>query len=112
MSGEEAFYLFKNISLVGLWRGCQYHDVPVWALHLQAAFMGFVFFVGTPVDATVLVATLCYKSCLVAFLAFEWCYVVIFNSLGNFCFSSKHAPMVVLATWTIGIGISIPPFFG
>ncbi|XP_045420144.1 short-wave-sensitive opsin 1 [Lemur catta] len=46
-----------------------------------------------------------------AFLAFER-YVVICKPFGNFRFSSKHALMVVLATWIIGIGVSIPPFFG
>lgn len=46
-----------------------------------------------------------------AFLALER-YTVICKPFGNFCFSSKHALNVVLATWTIGIGVSIPPFFG
>ncbi|KAF6086505.1 opsin 1, short wave sensitive [Phyllostomus discolor] len=169
MSGEEEFYLFKNISSVGPWDGPQYHIAPVWAFHLQAAFMGFVFFAGTPLNATVLVATLrCRKlrqplnyilvnvslggflfcvfsvstvflaSCQgyfifgrrvcaleaflgsaaglvtgwsLAFLAFER-YIVICKPFGSFRFSSRHALMVVLATWTIGIGVSIPPFFG
>ncbi|KAM7121064.1 short-wave-sensitive opsin 1 isoform 4-T4 [Molossus nigricans] len=131
--------------------------------------MGFVFFAGTPLNATVLVATLRYKklrqplnyilvnvslggflfcifsvftvfiaSCQgyfifgrhvcaleaflgstaglvtgwsLAFLAFER-YIVVCKPFGSFRFSSKHALMVVLATWTIGIGVSIPPFFG
>jgi short wavelength-sensitive opsin len=47
MSEEEDFYLFKNTSSVGPWDGPQYHIAPVWAFHLQAAFMGFVFFAGT-----------------------------------------------------------------
>nr|AZT82004.1 short wave sensitive opsin 1 [Gardnerycteris crenulatum] len=169
MSGEEEFYLFKNISSVGPWDGPQYHIAPVWAFHLQAAFMGFVFFAGTPLNATVLVATLRYRklrqplnyilvnvslggflfcifsvstvfvaSCQgyftfgrrvcaleaflgsaaglvtgwsLAFLAFER-YIVICKPFGSFRFSSRHALMVVLATWTIGIGVSIPPFFG
>lgn len=46
-----------------------------------------------------------------AFLAFER-YIIICKPFGNFRFSSKHALMVVVATWTIGIGVSIPPFFG
>lgn len=61
MSGEEEFYLFKNISLVGPWDGPQYHIGPIWAFRLQAVFMGFVFFAGTPLNATVLVATLRYR---------------------------------------------------
>nr|AGI97273.1 short-wavelength-sensitive opsin protein [Microcebus ravelobensis]AGI97274.1 short-wavelength-sensitive opsin protein [Microcebus ravelobensis]AGI97276.1 short-wavelength-sensitive opsin protein [Microcebus ravelobensis]AGI97277.1 short-wavelength-sensitive opsin protein [Microcebus ravelobensis] len=169
MSGEEEFYLFKNLSSVGPWDGPQYHIAPVWTFYLQAAFMGFVFFAGTPLNVMVLVATLRYKklrqplnyilvnlsfggflSCIfsvlpvfiascrgyflfgrhvcalegflgcaaglvigwsLAFLAFER-YVVICKPFGNFRFSSRHALMVVLATWTIGIGVSIPPFFG
>uniref|UniRef100_A0A8C6RJH3 Short-wave-sensitive opsin 1 n=1 Tax=Nannospalax galili TaxID=1026970 RepID=A0A8C6RJH3_NANGA len=169
MSGEEDFYLFQNASSVGPWDGPQYHIAPVWALHLQAAFIGFVFFAGTPLNATVLVATLHYKKlrqplnyilvnvslggflfCIfsvstvfitschgyflfgrhvcaleaflgsvaglvtgwsLAFLAFE-CYIVICNAFSNFRFSSKHALMVVLTTWIIGIGVCIPPFFG
>ncbi|XP_029090180.1 short-wave-sensitive opsin 1 [Monodon monoceros] len=168
MSEEEEFFLFKNI-LVGPWDGPQYRLAPVWAFHLQAAFTGFVFVVGTPLNATVLVATLCYRKlrqplnyilvnvslggfiyCIfsvfvvfitschgyfvfgrhvcalgaflgctaglvtgwsLAFLVFER-YTTICKPFGNFRFSSKHALMVVLVTWTIGIGVSIAPFFG
>uniref|UniRef100_A0A8C0G1J5 Opsin 1, short wave sensitive n=1 Tax=Chelonoidis abingdonii TaxID=106734 RepID=A0A8C0G1J5_CHEAB len=46
-----------------------------------------------------------------AFLAFER-YIVICKPFGNFRFSSKHALMAVAATWVIGIGVSIPPYFG
>ncbi|XP_061204462.1 short-wave-sensitive opsin 1 [Neopsephotus bourkii] len=46
-----------------------------------------------------------------AFLAFER-YIVICKPLGNFRFTSKHALMVVVATWVIGVGVAIPPFFG
>nr|AZG02939.1 short-wavelength sensitive opsin 1 [Cardioderma cor] len=169
MAGEEEFYLFKNISSVGPWDGPQYHIAPVWAFHLQAAFMGFVFLAGTPLNATVLVATLRYRklrqplnyilvnvslagflfcvfsvftvfvaSCRgyfffgrhvcaleaflgstsglvtgwsLAFLALER-YIVICKPCGSFRFSYRHALAVVLATWTIGIGVSVPPFFG
>lgn len=45
------------------------------------------------------------------FLAFEL-YTVICKPFGSFRFSSKHTRMVVLAAWTIGIGVSIPPFSG
>ncbi|XP_004707860.1 short-wave-sensitive opsin 1 [Echinops telfairi] len=169
MSGDEEFYLFKNISSVGPWDGPQYHIAPVWAFHLQAAFMGLVFFVGTPLNAVVLVATLRYRKlrqplnyilvnvslasvlfCVIsvftvfvaschgyfifgrhvcaleaflgsvaglvtgwslAFLALER-YLIICKPLGNVRFSSQHALLVVLATWTLGIGVSVPPFFG
>ncbi|XP_074124098.1 short-wave-sensitive opsin 1 [Sminthopsis crassicaudata] len=169
MSGDEEFYLFKNISLVGPWDGPQYHLAPAWAFHFQTAFMGFVFFAGTSLNGVVLIATLRYKKlrqplnyilvnislagfifCVfsvftvfvsssqgyfvfgrhvcamegflgsvaglvtgwsLAFLAFER-FIVICKPFGNFRFNSKHAMMVVLATWIIGIGVSIPPFFG
>ncbi|XP_010020300.1 PREDICTED: short-wave-sensitive opsin 1 [Nestor notabilis] len=131
--------------------------------------MGFVFLVGTPLNAIVLVVTIKYKklrqplnyilvnisfcgflACIfciftvfvsssqgyfvfgkhvcafegfmgataglvtgwsLAFLAFER-YIVICKPLGNFRFTSKHALVVVVATWVIGIGVAIPPFFG
>lgn len=80
MSGEEEFHLFKNVS-VGPWDGPQYHVAPVWAFHLQAAFMGFVFFVGTPLNATVLVATLRYRK-----LRQLLNYIMVNVSLGGFLF--------------------------
>ncbi|NXM34739.1 OPSUV protein, partial [Oxyruncus cristatus] len=46
-----------------------------------------------------------------AFLAFER-YIVICKPFGNFRFNSRHALLVVAATWAIGIGVAIPPFFG
>ncbi|XP_009280930.1 PREDICTED: short-wave-sensitive opsin 1 [Aptenodytes forsteri] len=61
MSGDEEFYLFKNGSSVGPWDGPQYHIAPPWAFYLQTAFMGLVFFVGTPLNAIVLVVTVKYK---------------------------------------------------
>ncbi|NXO04776.1 OPSUV protein, partial [Rhinopomastus cyanomelas] len=169
MSGDEEFYLFKNDSSVGPWDGPQYHIAPMWAFYLQTAFMGFVFLVGTPLNAIVLVVTVKYKklrqplnyilvnisfsgfvSCIfsvftvfvsssqgyfifgkhmcalegfvgatgglvtgwsLAFLAFER-YIVICKPFGNFRFNSKHALMVVAATWVIGVGVAVPPFFG
>ncbi|NIG60950.1 short-wave-sensitive opsin 1 [Pontoporia blainvillei] len=143
-SEEEDFFLFKNISSAGPWDGPQYRLAPVWAFHLQAAFTGFVFFVGTPLNSTVLVATLRYRKLWqplnyilanVSLGGFIYCifsvFVVFITSCHGYClwppclcsgglpglysrfrFSSKHALMVVLAMWTIGIGVSIPPFFG
>ncbi|XP_075583874.1 LOW QUALITY PROTEIN: short-wave-sensitive opsin 1 [Pelecanus crispus] len=169
MAGDEEFYLFKNGSSGGPWDGPQYHIAPPWAFYLQTAFMGFVFVVGTPLNAVVLVVTVKYKklrqplnyilvnisfsgfvSCVfsvftvfvsssqgyfvfgkhmcslegfvgatgglvtgwsLAFLAFER-YIVICKPFGNFRFSSKHALLVVVATWAIGVGVAIPPFFG
>nr|XP_006110266.1 short-wave-sensitive opsin 1 [Pelodiscus sinensis] len=153
MSGEEDFYLFENVSSVGPWDGPQYHIAPLWAFYFQTAFMGLVFFAGTPLNAVVLLVTVKYKklrqppnhilgnncgggglgswgcrlgtgqgrgrtvsdspcACWsLAFLAFER-YIVICKPFGNFRFSAKHALMAVAATWVIGIGVSIPPFFG
>uniref|UniRef100_A0A8C6Z373 Opsin 1, short wave sensitive n=1 Tax=Nothoprocta perdicaria TaxID=30464 RepID=A0A8C6Z373_NOTPE len=163
------FYLFENVSSVGPWDGPQYHIAPPWAFYLQTAFMGFVFFVGTPLNAVVLVVTVKYKKlrqplnyilvnislggfifcvfCVfmvfisssqgyfifgrhlcalegfmgstaglvtgwsLAFLAFER-YIVICKPFGNFRFNAKHALVVVAATWVIGVGVSVPPFFG
>ncbi|NWZ88240.1 OPSUV protein, partial [Poecile atricapillus] len=46
-----------------------------------------------------------------AFLAFER-YIVICKPFGNFRFNSRHALLVVAATWIIGVGVAVPPFFG
>ncbi|NXC78625.1 OPSUV protein, partial [Anhinga anhinga] len=166
---DEEFYLFKNTSSVGPWEGPQYHIAPRWAFYLQTVFMGFVFLVGTPLNAVVLVVTVKYKKlrqplnyilvnvsfsgficCIfsvftvfvsssqgyfvfgknmcslegfvgatgglvtgwsLAFLAFER-YIVICKPFGNFRFSSTHALGVVVATWAIGVGVAVPPFFG
>ena len=78
---EEEFLLFKNISLVGPWDGPQYRLAPVWVFHLQAAFMGFVFLVGTPLNATVLVATLRYRK-----LRQPLSYILVNVSLGGFIY--------------------------
>ncbi|XP_009693690.1 PREDICTED: ultraviolet-sensitive opsin-like, partial [Cariama cristata] len=58
---DDEFYLFKNGSSGGPWDGPQYHIAPPWAFYLQTAFMGFVFLVGTPLNAIVLVVTVKYK---------------------------------------------------
>ncbi|NXY26771.1 OPSUV protein, partial [Atrichornis clamosus] len=46
-----------------------------------------------------------------AFLAFER-YIVICKPFGNFRFSSRHALLVVAATWVLGVSVAIPPFLG
>ncbi|KAM8819696.1 short-wave-sensitive opsin 1 [Eudromia elegans] len=169
MSGDEDFYLFANVSPVGPWDGPQFHLAPPWVFYVQAAFMGAVFALGTPLNAVVLVVTVKYKKlrqplnyilvnislggfvfcvfCVfmvfvsssqgyfvfgrhlcalegfmgstaglvtgwsLAFLAFER-YIVICKPFGNFRFSARHALAVVAATWVIGVGVSLPPFFG
>ncbi|MBW00295.1 Short-wave-sensitive opsin 1, partial [Eschrichtius robustus] len=99
MSEEEEFFLFKNISLVGPWDGPQYHLTPVWACHLQAAFTGFVLFVGMPLNATVLVATLRYRK-----LRQPLNYILVNVPLGGFIYcifslsSSSPAVMTTLSS--------------
>uniref|UniRef100_A0A8C8SF85 Opsin 1, short wave sensitive n=1 Tax=Pelusios castaneus TaxID=367368 RepID=A0A8C8SF85_9SAUR len=61
MSGDEDFYLFENISSVGPWDGPQYHIAPMWTFYFQTAFMGLVFFTGTPLNTVVLIVTIKYK---------------------------------------------------
>ncbi|NXI00568.1 OPSUV protein, partial [Pachycephala philippinensis] len=46
-----------------------------------------------------------------AFLAVER-YIVICKPFGNFRFTSRHALLVVAATWVISISVAIPPFLG
>lgn len=99
MSGEEEFYLFKNIS-VWLWDGPQYHIAPVWAFHLQAAFVGFVFLAGTPLNATVLVATLRYRK-----LRQPLNYILVNVSLAGFLF-------YVFSVFTILVASCRGYFFG
>ncbi|XP_052644847.1 LOW QUALITY PROTEIN: short-wave-sensitive opsin 1 [Harpia harpyja] len=172
MSGDEEFYLFKNGSSVGPWTVPNITSLAPWAFYLQTAFMGFVFLVGTPLNAIVLVVTVKYKKLRqplnyilvnISFSGFISCIfsvftvfvsssqgyfvfgkhmcsleaswgppevggglvtgwslafwlssatIVICKPFGNFRFSSKHALMVVVATWVIGVGVAIPPFFG
>lgn len=123
MSEEEDFYLFKNLSSVAPWDGPQYHIAPVWAFHLQAAFMGLVFFAGTPLNAVVLVATLRYKKLrqplnyilvnisLAGFLA---CIFSVFNVFISSCYGYFVLGRFVCsleaftgsATGTAGVGVS------
>ncbi|NXI87158.1 OPSUV protein, partial [Rhipidura dahli] len=46
-----------------------------------------------------------------AFLAVER-YIVICKPFGNFRFTSRHALLVVAATWVISVSIAVPPFLG
>nr|BAD54746.1 retinal putative UV-sensitive opsin [Plecoglossus altivelis] len=57
----KVFYLYENISKISPFEGPQYHLAPLWAFYLQAAFMGTVFFVGTPLNFVVLLVTVKYK---------------------------------------------------
>ncbi|XP_067111061.1 ultraviolet-sensitive opsin-like [Osmerus mordax] len=55
------FHLYENISNISPFEGPQHHLAPLWAFYLQAAFMGTVFFVGTPLNFVVLLVTVKYK---------------------------------------------------
>lgn len=55
------FHLYENISKISPFEGPQYYLAPVWVFYLQAAFMGFVFFAGAPLNFVVLLATMKYK---------------------------------------------------
>nr|BAB79499.1 Cp-S opsin [Cynops pyrrhogaster] len=81
MVGDDDFYLFKNISKVGPWDGPQYHIAPAWTFYFQTAFMGFVFFVGTPLNAIVLIVTVKYKK-----LRQPLNYILVNVSLAGFTF--------------------------
>lgn len=103
MSGEEDFYLFANISKVGPFEGPQYHIAPMWAFYFQTAFMGFVFFAGTPLNSIILIAIVKYKKLRqplnyilvnISAAGFLFCVVAVFtvfisSSQGYFIFG-KH----------------------
>ncbi|KAM6986095.1 opsin-1, short-wave-sensitive 1 [Aplochiton taeniatus] len=58
---DPKFHLYENISKISPFEGPQYHLAPKWAFYMQAAFMGFVFFAGTPLTFVVLLVTAKYK---------------------------------------------------
>ncbi|KAM4747461.1 short-wave-sensitive opsin 1 [Rhinophrynus dorsalis] len=101
-------YILVNISVAGFLI-CLFSIFPVFVSSTQGYFVfgktvcSFEGFMGS-VSGLVTGWSL-------AFLAFER-YIVICKPMGSFNFSSKHAMTVVVCTWIIGIGVSIPPFLG
>uniref|UniRef100_A0A671MYF0 Opsin 1 (cone pigments), short-wave-sensitive 1 n=1 Tax=Sinocyclocheilus anshuiensis TaxID=1608454 RepID=A0A671MYF0_9TELE len=98
--------------------GPQYHLAPKWAFYLQAAFIGFVFFVGVPLNAIVIFMESAMGSIAglvtgwsLAVLAFER-YVVICKPFGSFKFGQGQAAGAVVFTWIIGAGCATPLFWG
>ncbi|XP_030625595.1 opsin-1, short-wave-sensitive 1 [Chanos chanos] len=87
------FNLFANISKVGPFEGPQYHLAPKWAFYLQAAFMGFVFFVGTPLNAVVLFVTLKYKK-----LRQPLNYILVNICFAGFVFATFSVSQVFVAS--------------
>nr|ARS65859.1 short-wavelength-sensitive opsin 1 [Pituophis melanoleucus] len=101
-------YILVNISLAGL-IFCVFAVFVVFLSSIQGYF-----FLGRQVcklEAFLGTVAGLVTGWSLAFLAFER-YIVICKPLGNFRFHSKHAVVVVAATWIVGIGVSVPPFFG
>uniref|UniRef100_A0A673L5W5 Opsin 1 (cone pigments), short-wave-sensitive 1 n=1 Tax=Sinocyclocheilus rhinocerous TaxID=307959 RepID=A0A673L5W5_9TELE len=127
---------FSPADNISPFEGPQYHLAPKWAFYLQAAFMGFVFFVGVPLNAIVIFPlnyilyssyflghTFCaMESAMgsIAGLVTEWSlavlpferYVVICKPFGSFKFGQGQAAGAVVFTWIIGVGCATPPFWG
>ncbi|KAF4114720.1 opsin-1, short-wave-sensitive 1 [Onychostoma macrolepis] len=83
---------FGNLSKISPFEGPQYHLAPKWAFYLQAAFMGFVFFVGVPLNAVVLFVTMKYKK-----LRQPLNYILVNISLGGFIFDTFSVSQVFLS---------------
>ncbi|XP_030630398.1 ultraviolet-sensitive opsin-like [Chanos chanos] len=87
------FYLYQNISSVSPFEGPQYHLAPKYFFYLQAAFMGFVFFCGTPLNAIVLFVTMKYKK-----LRQPLNYILVNICIGGFIFDVFSVSQVFLAS--------------
>lgn len=87
------FHLYENISKISPFEGPQYHLAPVWAFYLQAAFMGFVFFAGTPLNFRILVVTVKYKK-----LRQPLNYILVNVSLAGFIFVTFSVSQVFVSS--------------
>uniref|UniRef100_A0A1A8B8H4 Opsin 1 (Cone pigments), short-wave-sensitive 1 n=1 Tax=Nothobranchius furzeri TaxID=105023 RepID=A0A1A8B8H4_NOTFU len=87
------YHLYENISKIGPFDGPQYYLAPTWAFHLQAIFMGLVFFIGTPLNFIVLVAAAKYKK-----LRAPLNYILINICLAGFIFVTFSVSQVFVAT--------------
>ncbi|KAJ8006492.1 hypothetical protein DPEC_G00107810 [Dallia pectoralis] len=87
------FYLYENISKISPFEGPQYHLAPTWAFNLQIAFMGFVFFVGTPLNFIVLFVTVKYKK-----LRQPLNYILVNVALASFIFVTFSVSQVFIAS--------------
>nr|BAW00380.1 UV opsin [Sardinops melanostictus]BBA85529.1 UV opsin [Sardinops melanostictus] len=87
------FYLYENISKVSPFEGPQYHIAPKWAFYMQAAFMGFVFFAGTPLNFTVLLVTAKYKK-----LRQPLNYILVNISVAGFIFDVFSVSQVFITS--------------
>nr|BAD54747.1 retinal putative UV-sensitive opsin [Plecoglossus altivelis] len=87
------FHLYENVSKIGPFEGPQYYLAPVWVFYLQAAFMGFVFFVGTPLNFVILMVTIKYKK-----LRQPLNYILVNISVGGFIFAVFSVSQVFVAS--------------
>lgn len=87
------FHLYENISKVDPFEGPQYYLAPMWAFYLQTAFMGFVFFAGTPLNFTVLLVTAKYKK-----LRVPLNYILVNITLAGFIFVTFSVSQVFVAS--------------
>ena len=87
------FHLYENISKVDPFEGPQHYLAPKWAFYLQAAFMGTVFFVGTPLNFVVLLATAKYKK-----LRAPLNYILVNICFAGFIFVTFSVSQVFLAS--------------
>ncbi|XP_054862793.1 putative violet-sensitive opsin [Amphiprion ocellaris] len=87
------FHLYENISKVDPFEGPQYYLAPSWAFNLQAAFMGFVFCAGTPLNLVVLLAVAKYKK-----LRVPLNYILVNISFAGFIFVTFSVSQVFFAS--------------
>lgn len=87
------FHLYENISKVDPFEGSQHYLAPAWTFHLQALFMGFVFFAGTPLNLLVLLATAKYKK-----LRAPLNYILVNISFAGFIFVTFSVSQVFVAS--------------
>ncbi|XP_036375687.1 opsin-1, short-wave-sensitive 1 [Megalops cyprinoides] len=87
------FYLYENISKVSPFEGPQYHLAPRWVFYLQAAFMGFVFFCGFPLNSLVLLVTIKYKK-----LRQPLNYILVNISVGGWVFVTFSVSQVFVSS--------------
>nr|WIF22033.1 short-wavelength sensitive opsin [Plectroglyphidodon johnstonianus] len=87
------FHLYENISKVDPFEGPQYYLAPTWAFHMQAIFMGFVLFAGTPLNFVVLLAVAKYKK-----LRVPLNYILVNITFAGFIFVTFSVSQVFVAS--------------
>ena len=87
------FHLYENISKISPFEGPQYYLAPPWVFYLQAAFMGFVFFAGAPLNFVILLVTVKYKK-----LRQPLNYILVNISVGGFIFATFSVSQVFVSS--------------